>query len=164
MIKVSIHSGRGLRLNRVGLYDINRLYKGLKEWFSDHEYDYFEKKDVIKMKRKGVEVNFVGVGERKVDGYVKFVINVEILTTHMEKVRFEGKTIDRGRIEVIVKTDMILDYKNEYSNSKFGKFLLGIYNRYVIRFKLDDFYGAKAYGDMVGVHEALKEALELYHV
>ncbi len=161
---VSIHPTRGMKIMVEGIYDINKVYKTVKEFIEARQYDYFEDKNITKIKKKGVEINFKAKGERKVDGYVMFVLTVEIESYYTKKVKYKGKLLDRGIIEVIVKGDMKLDYKNEFAYNKWGKFLMKIYNQYIIRFKLPEFYAAKIYGDMVGIHEAIKEVLELYHV
>jgi len=147
-----------------GIFDINQVYKILKEFMIDRKYRYYEDKDIVKLRKKGVEVNFKGRGERKVDDYAKFELVVEIDTEYMRKVKHEGKLLDQGVIEVVVKSFLYLDYKNEFEYNKWGKFLRKIYNNYIIRFKLPEFYGGKLFVDMMLLHEAIKEVLELYHI
>lgn len=159
-----VHPTRGMKIKVEGVYDLTKVYKVVKEFMTDRKYRYYEDKNVTKMKKKGVEVNFKARGERKVDGYVRYDLLVDIESYYTKKVKYQDKLVDRGITEITVKANMILDYKNEFEFNKWGRFLRTIYNKYIIRFKLSEFYAAKAYGDMVGMHEAIKEVLELQHI
>lgn len=161
---VPIHPTRGMKIKMEGVYDLPRVYKVMKEYMIDRKYKYYEDKDITKMRKKGVEVNFKAHGERKIDGYVRFDLTVEIESYYTKKVKYQDKLMDRGITEIIVKGDMILDYKNEFAYNRWGRFLMTLYNKYIIRFKLPEFYAARMYGDMVGMHEAIKEVLELQHI
>ncbi len=162
MQKLQIHSGNGLRINKKGMFNLQKVSNAIKRWFKKNKYTFHYKDNTIKNKDKGVEVGLKFFGARKIDGYVKLRLEVEILACRIKKVKLEKETLDNGTIECLLKCFMILDYKNEYERNILSKTLHKIHTNYIGKKKIDSFYGGKAVDDLIGLQDAIKEVLELY--
>ncbi len=147
------------RIIQRGLFDLKSLTEAIKDWFSTYKYTIQEKKNTSKGKDKGHEVQIAFSGEKKVDNYAKYIINIEIVGTELERVKKEDKTLDKGNLEIRMDANLQLDYKNKFGNKPFGKFLRNIYHKY---FKAQiKHYEAQSDEEGKGLFSAVKGALNL---
>lgn len=118
------------RIVQKGLFNLKVLNKNITEWFSNKKYSFQEKTNSSKAKDRGHEVRVDFSAEKKVDNYAKYIINIEILATELEKVRLEDKSLDKGNVEIRLNANLQLDYKNRFGDKPFHRFLRGLYHRY----------------------------------
>ena len=88
-----IHPGYGLVIKYNGLFDWNRVYKTIYSWLDSRKYDINEKENTKKERQKGDEVIVNIEALRKQDEYTQFEIDVEVLITHLIKVKVDGKKV-----------------------------------------------------------------------
>lgn len=150
------------RIVHEGPFDINLIYKVVKDWFSKHKYDYTELENTVNFKPKGAEIKLRMRGERAVTSYYKFTINVNFLILETEKVKIKDKTLDSGWLEMRMDVSLELDYRKRFEKTKFAKFIRFLYNNYIIKDQINSEYGGKAYSEGMNVFETIKGALELY--
>jgi len=151
------------RIEREGIYDMNHLYKQMKEWFDENNYVYLEKENTTNIRDKGVELKMTMIGERRVTDYFQFYIEVKFLVIEMEKVKVKDKTLDKGKLSAFIKANLIFDYRNIWSKNKFSKLLRFIYNNFIIKKKIDDVYSAALKFESEDLFNVMKEALEMYN-
>lgn len=143
------------------------FYKFCYEWLSDEkglsvsETAYNEK---ISGTSKDIEIEWIG--KKKVTDYFKFKVKINFRILGLSEVEVvEGgakvKT-NKGSFEISAKGDLIRDYDGKFEHSAFQKFLRGIYEKWVIASRVeeyedkligvcDSFLGqAKAYLDLEG--------------
>lgn len=157
-MKVFVH-----RIEREGLYDVNKLYKRMREWFEDNNYFYMEKENTTNVRDKGVEVKMTMIGERKVTDYFKFKIEVKFLIVEMEKVKVKDKLLDRGFLRAFMTATLYLDYRHIWDKNKLAKLLKFIYNNFLIRRKIVDVYSAALKFEGEDLFNNMKDVLEMYN-
>lgn len=151
--------------NRVvqdGPFDINIIYQNLKDWFSLHKYDYSELENTTNFKPKGAEVKIKMKGEREVTDYYKFTINIAFLILETEKVKIKDKVLDLGKLEARMDVTLELDYKKKFQKTRLAKFVMFLYNNYIIKRQIETEYAGKAYEEGMSLFELLKETIGLY--
>ena len=120
----------GLELRKKGNVDVQRLHK-LAGWFSANKYDFMEKGLSSKTKPEGKQQIIEWAGERKADSYFKLHIDVD-----MRIWRYKG---EKAEIYVRFKGYLEKDYKDTFKKKagKFGESLRNVYERYVIKERVD---------------------------
>ncbi len=156
--KIKITPGGGLRITskEVSL-DFDKFYKTLSSWFLKRHYFFQEK--YTKNKEKGGwgrEIKLNWEGEREVDEYVKFSINILI---DLEKFTEEGNNL-RGNLRITVISFLILDWKDQFQSKALKKKLFNIYNKFILKDKINNFYAAKLYDE---TEELVNYAKSLLH-
>jgi hypothetical protein len=157
--KLKIFSNRVIQ---EGPFDINLIYKNMREWFSNHKYDYSELENTTSFKPKGAEIKLKMRGEKEVTEYYKFTITVAFLILETEKVKIDGKVMDSGKLEARIDVFLDLDYRKKFEKTKLSKFIRFLYNNYVIKNQISSEYGGKAYEDGMGMFDTIKETIGLY--
>lgn len=146
----------GLVLNYNGVFDFDRLYEQLKEWFAENQYDFQETEFTEKSKDLGYEYKYVFTGERKVTEYYKFKVS---LTAEMKRINSLSKNLANGQVRIIFSGKLELDYRNKWQKNSFLNFLFKLYNKYLIRDQIED-YKHELYGEIANLHDLAKEVLE----
>ncbi len=143
--KIKITPGGGLRITSQEIsFNFDDFYKKLHAWFVKRHYDFQEK--FTKNKEKGGwgrEIKLNWEGERKVDEYVKFLI---VILIDLEKYSEESSNL-RGNLRVTVNSFLILDWKDQFQDKKLKKKLFNIYNKFVLKDKINNYYAAKLYDE-----------------
>ncbi len=130
------------KLKQKGIFIFKDFYEFLFDYLMDENYDVFEDKytERVDGDTKQIEIKWTAIKE--VTDYFRYEITFYWIVQNLKKVKVkrEGKevTMDSGSIEI--KFDAILqkDYENRWENNAFLKFLRGIYDRYIIRSRVDD--------------------------
>jgi len=150
--------GKGLAIKYIGAFDFDKLYKDMHDWFIANRYEFSEKEHSRKEKDTGYFIEVHWEGERKIDEYAKFVINVDISISEMNKV----DQMDYGKMYISFSGALVLDYLNKWSAKPFSNFLLKVYNKYIIKDKINKYYFGKLFGDVTALHDLAKATLGLY--
>ena len=144
----------GSEIRKKGNVDVKRLYKELAPWFSANHYAFMEKGISSKSKPGGKEQVIEWVSERKVDSYFKFQIEVDF--------RIWRYKDEKAEIYIRFKGYLEKDYRNTFKNKggKFGEFLRNIYEKYVIKDRIDEMAG-KVHKDTNDLIDEAKRVLNL---
>ncbi len=151
------------RIERFGIYDMNLLYKRIKDWFDENNYIYMEKENTTNVKDKGVELKLTMVGDRKVTDYFKFVVELKFLVVEMQKVKLKDKELDKGHLLMFLRADLHYDYRNIWSKNKFSKLLRFIYNNFIIRKKILDVYSPALKFETDELFNDMKDVMDMYN-
>lgn len=164
--KIFVSPSAGIQIHEKANFDFKKLYKFMQLWIKSKNYDFFEKENTHKTASSGEELTIRFVGEREVDDYVKYDIEILMRILDMEKITIEtskGKIrLDTGQLYINIKAIATIDYRGIWSKTKFDKLLGYIYNNYIIRKKIEQKYCGNLYGEMMDFYNGIKEHLDLY--
>jgi len=131
------------KLKQKGIYNFKDFYEFLYDYLTDENFDVFENKYVEKVEGDAKNIEIDWKATKEISDYFKFeiVANWIILGMKKVKVKKEGKEIsmDSGTLEIKFTANLQKDYENRWENNAFFKFLRGIYDRYIIRTRIDDY-------------------------
>jgi len=149
------------KIKQRGLYDFKDFYEFLYDYLMDENYDVFERKYVEKVSGDSKDVEIKWECMKEISDYFRFVIVLDWLVLGMKKVKIKREdkeiTMDTGLLEVKFKAQLVKDYENRWENHPVWKFLRGIYDRYIIRTRIEDYQERI----LEEVNEAIAEAKAL---
>jgi hypothetical protein len=111
--------------------DAKTLMEAIKGLLGDLNYDADDPK--YKYQGKGAEikqVQFRVSGDKNVDHYTKYIIEVEVTVDDGKVTKTDRKTIVEGTGKIILKSELLLDYDDKWVKDPFLHFLKGIYEKY----------------------------------
>lgn len=154
----SVTPGTGLRIRKKGDFPLNKLYIDVKSWLSDYEYDLTEKENSVKGKQKGNEVSIKLEASRIIDEYAKFELKINVLGKNIKKIG----TKNNGEVEVRLYGVLNLDYEDRWQSSPFKSFLHNIYNNFLIKDKINNYYLSNLDKEVKDLQLTIKNILGLY--
>lgn len=150
-----------------GILSFKDFYKFCYDWLKEEEgYDVIEDKYKEKLSgnEKGIEIEWTAT--KKITDYFKFQIKVKFKIDRLKDVEINNEGIkiktNQGGVETGVKGTLIRDYEGKFEKNSFQKFLRGIYEKWVIAARVEQFEDklvgncdeflnqAKAYLDLEG--------------
>ena len=152
-------------VKHVGIWDFKETYRTLYEWLLNEGYDVNEKtyKEILGPGgEKEIEIEWKAY--RKISDYFRFVIEVDWHIMRMTSVEAEiegvKRKMNKGRIEVKIKTILEKDYEARWEGKAFFKFLRTMYDRYLVPARIES-YEEKLIGEGDELVAQLKAYLEL---
>jgi len=152
------------KLKQTGIFNFKDLYEFLYDYLLDENYDVFEEKYVEKIEgdSKNLEIKWTAIKE--VSDYFRFEIVIYWFVVGMKKIKVkkEGKeiTMDSGTIDVKFQAILQKDYENRWENRPTIKFLRGLYDRYIIKSRVDD-YELKIFQEINEIIAQMKSFLSI---
>lgn len=135
----------GGKLKQTGIFDFKELYRYCYTWLVDEGYILTEKTYSEKITPSGKEVEIIWDARKKISDYFRFYLKISWRILGMTTVEVEenGKKLkmDKGQVEMKVDAILEKDYEHRWENNAFAKFLRGMYDRYIIRGRIDDYEG-----------------------
>jgi len=129
------------KVKHSGIFSFSELYEYLYDWFSDESYKIREKKYTEKIMGDTKTIEIEWENERKISDYFKFQIKLAWLITGLKKIEVKKEdqkvTMNSGTVEIKFSAMIIKDYESRWENQPFWKFLRGVYDRYIIRTRID---------------------------
>ncbi len=129
---------RDLKLNVDGVFDFKELYNLIKDWYSLHKYDFYEKnyKEVLKEEAKDIKIEFTG--DRVIDYYIKYIIDITIrLNNHKIVKGPNNKNLVQGNLSISFQSKLQTDFEASWEGKPLLKFTRGLYDKFVRSDKLD---------------------------
>jgi len=129
-----------------GIFSFPQFYQFCYDWITQETElsPFAEKKYSEKIAgggKKTIEIKWEGF--RKVTDYFKYQIKVKFEITEFTDVEVEkgGAKIkmNQGKVKVIVEGVLIRDYDGKFEKSAFRKFLRSIYEKWIIRSRIDQY-------------------------
>jgi hypothetical protein len=127
-----------------GIFSFKDFYKFCYDWLTEEtglfisENKYAEKLDGSS---KNIDVEWVGT--REVTDYFKFEVKIAFKVIGLSQVETqEGSTkikTNKGGVEVGMKGVLVKDYKGKFETKPFQKFLRGVYEKWVIQARVEQF-------------------------
>jgi hypothetical protein len=129
------------KVKHAGIFNFAELYEYLYDWFYDESYKIREKKYSEKILGESKTIEIEWENEKKISDYFKFQIKLIWLITGLKKIEVKKEdqkvTMNSGTVEIKFSAMIIKDYENRWENQPFWKFLRGVYDRYIIRSRID---------------------------
>ena len=132
----SVSPGKGFLILKDGEFDIDLLYKVIVDWFGKRQYTFSEVENTEKVKPQGNDVNLKLYGDRKIDDYAEYHIEVFIIIIELRK---KGSKYT-GRMKIKIEVYIDLDYMGNWQKTPFTKFLFHVYNNFIIKKRIKDGY------------------------
>jgi len=151
----------------VGVFSFRDFYQFCHDWLTEEtELDISEEKYEEKIKGETKDVIVKWEGTRKVTDYFKFIIKIEFVIRRLSNIEIvqDGIKIktNQGDIKIKVKGILARDYQGKFETTAHKKFMRGIYEKWVIPSRIEEFEDkiagdcdeflnqAKAYLDLEG--------------
>lgn len=134
------------KVKHTGIFDFKETYRILYEWLVDQGYDLNEKtyKEVIGAGgAKEIEIEWEAT--KKVSDYFKFMLEIKWHPLGVKDVEVEidgvKQKMQKGQFEIEVKSTLLKDYEERWSNRPFFKFIRGLYDKYIIKERIESYEG-----------------------
>jgi hypothetical protein len=139
------------KLKHSGMFDFKELYKFCYSfWKENKEYFITEKAYSEKVGAEGKEIEIEWEAMKKVSDYFILAAKIKwrIQGFKVEEAEREGKKIkiNKGDLEISVESKLVRDYEGKWEASPTSKFFRGIYDKYIIKNKIDEMED-KLFGD-----------------
>lgn len=138
------------KVKQTDIFDFKELYNFLYKWLVDEGYKVDEKNYSEKVTPGGKEIEIEWEAKKKVSDYFRFVLKPKWRILGMTDVEVEknGKKFKMNKGQVEIKLGAILekDYEARWEGNPFYKFLRDVYNKYIIRARIED-YERKLFGE-----------------
>ena len=152
------------KIKHTGIWDFGEVYRFLYDWLIDNDYLVTEKSYNEKIKPDGKEIQIKWEARRKISDYFRFILKLDWLILGMKEVETdkEGAKVkmNKGYIEIGFKAILEKDYEHRWENNGFLKFLRGVYDRYIIRGRIEK-YEEKIFGEVDEIIAQAKSLLTL---
>ncbi len=146
----------GNRILYDGNFDFKKIISTIKTWYRGKKFILTEKEYTIKDKPAGNEVEITWNGERKRDEHTRFRLNIDLKINEMKK----AEKLDHGSMYFKFTAYLEFDYKKRF-DSWLGKYMLFIYNNYIIKHKLKNYEDQLDF-ELTEIHNIIKDILDIY--
>ena len=160
------------KMKYVGLLNFKEYYQFCHDWLvQEIDTKLMETKYEEKIKQDGKDINIKWIAKAKITDYFRYVIEVKFRILRMKDVEVikDGIKIKMqdASVEIKVKGDLQRDYEGKFERTAWRKFLRGIYEKWIIKprieqyedkliYKCDEFLTqAKAWLDIEGNRDDL---------
>ena len=131
------------KIKQSGIFSFSDLYEFLYDWLTVEGYRVVEKKYSEKILGDAKTIEIVWENERKISDYFKFHIKMEWMITGLKKIEVKKEdqkvTMNSGTVEIKFSAVLIKDYENRWENQPFWKFWRGVYDRYIIKTRIEEY-------------------------
>ncbi len=125
-----------------GIFNFSEVMQSIKNWFKSYDYEFAEPTHKWKVPSEGVEAEIKMSGDRKMNEYVKYYINVSIRTWDMKDVEVikdgQKTKLQEGKISIDIDGKLELDWQNRFSGNKFLQNLQDFYHKFIIKQDIGD--------------------------
>ena len=150
-----------------GIFSFKDFYSFCFQWLSEEAGQKIsEKKYKEKLSGDQKEIEIEWEGKKKITDYFRFDTNIKFEVKQLKEVEItQGKEkikTNKGEVKIDVKGILVRDYNGKFESSAWKKFLRGIYEKWVIPSRIEQFEDkivgdcneflsqAKAYLDLEG--------------
>ena len=131
------------KIKQLAVFDFKEFYRYCYTWLVDKGYTVFEKLYSEKVGPTGKEVEIKWEAERKISDYFKFRLKFDWRILNMKEVEAEKEGVkvkmNHGFPEIKVTAILEKDYEHRWESNAFLKFLRGMYDRYIIRGRIEQY-------------------------
>lgn len=127
-----------------GIFSFSSFYNFCHDFLTeDGGLDLLEKAYKEKLKGDAKDIEIEWECTEKVTDYFKFEVKVDLRILGLKEVEIAEGTAriktNKGSVEVKVKGTLIRDYDGKFEQSAFKKFLRGIYDKWVIYSRVQEY-------------------------
>jgi hypothetical protein len=129
-----------------GLFDFKSLYNFINKWLSTYGYGVIEEKSYSeKIRPEGKEIEIVWNARKTVSDYFRFLLKITWRVFGMVSVEAQKGDVklklNKGGVEINIGGFLEKDYESRWESSPTNKFLRGVYDRYIIKSRIDSYAG-----------------------
>lgn len=139
------------KLKQTGIFNFKDFYEFTYDWLTDENYTVIEKKYTEKISGDAKDIEIKWESIKQVSDYFQFVIKMHWRILGMKTVEAQkgDKKVksNTGLLEIKFAGVLVKDYENRWETNAFMKFLRGIYDKYIIRGRIEDYEG-KVYSEI----------------
>ncbi|MFH1307570.1 MAG: hypothetical protein ABIH72_01835 [archaeon] len=123
------------------IFDYKETYKFVYNALLDLSYFVEEKTYTEKITSAGKEIEIEWFAKRKISDYFRFLLKVKWRVMDLVDVEVEEngrkRKMNKGSVEVKITATLEKDYEHRWENNAFTKFMRGLYDKYIIRSRVD---------------------------
>ncbi len=124
-----------------GLFVFKDVYNFVYSLLRDSKYDVSEPAYSEKTTPEGKEIQIRWEARRKISDYFRFTLVVDWLVLGLTAVEAEKAgarvKMNKGSVEVKITAFIDKDYEERWETNAIAKFFRGIYDRYVVRSRIE---------------------------
>lgn len=123
--------GDKLVISKSAQFNMIDLYRTLKAWFDLHGYNFYEREydDLIKGDKKSVKIKWEG--QKYVDNYVRYMINLSISLKNYKLIETKQGKITEGSLSIKYEAALETDYEEKWENNPVMKFTRGVFDKFI---------------------------------
>ena len=154
------------RLRYKGVFDWEGLYKTMREWFKEREYDFLETRYKHKMRSGGLaELEINWKCWREETEYVKNWITVYFHIWDFKEVDVikNGKKMKLSKARMLIEIEpwIEIDYEGRWAGSLLKRKLRDFYNRFLYRVEIESLWEDKLWYNSNKLLQLAKRYLEI---
>ena len=131
------------KIKESGIFNFAELYEFLYDWLNEESYKLKEKKYSEKVMGDVKTIEIEWDADKKVSDYFKFRLELRWQITGLKKIEVKKEdqkvTMNSGSVEIKFRAWVLKDYEGRWENKPVWKFLRGVYDRYIIRHRNDQY-------------------------
>jgi hypothetical protein len=129
-----------------GIFSLKDFYQFCYDWLTqDPQLDIQEKEYSEKLAGDAKNIDIKWTGTKKVTDYFQFKTSISFRIQNLTSVEVIKDNVkmktNNGSVEISIKGILMRDYQGKYDESAFRKFLRGIYEKWVIPSRINEFEG-----------------------
>ena len=152
------------KVEHSGYFDFKGFYSFAHSWLKEENYDIEEEKYAETISGNSKSINFEWKATKTLSDYFKHELKMRFEVRDLTDVEVEvdgkKKKMNKGKIGVEVKGNLIRDPQSKWDITPWYRFLRDVYNKYIIASRVQS-SGDKVVGDVIKFKEELKAYLEL---
>ena len=155
---------RDNNLRYKGTFDFDGLYKLMRQWCAERQYDFFETRDKQKDKPQGYEIEINWRAERPINEYCKNYVHVYFHMWDTQEIEIikdgKKKKVYNGRMLATVTGYILLDYMGDWEGSFFSRRWRDLYN-FILRHEIEDIWWDSHHYRVAKLQQLFKRFLEM---
>jgi len=148
-----------------GVFDLELFYSTIRLWYSEHKFVPFERVYKDKAKDFGIELTNEWDAFRKINGYIRYWVNIQIKGWNVADVEvvINGKKVKRtkARIRFRVFSELQTDWQERWTENQFMEKFRHFYENYILKKKIKTVYEPEIWRMTSDLHAKIKQALEM---
>ena len=127
-----------------GIFSFQDFYRFCYDWLTEEVgMQIIEDKYSEKLAGDSKNINVTWRCEKKITDYFRFDAKVTFIVNSLKKIEITngGQKVDtnKGMIRVRVEGILVRDYLGKFETSAFNKFLRGVYEKWIITSRVEEF-------------------------
>ena len=158
----------GVKVKDKSIFSLEELYKAIIRWLEFHRYTFQEqeyREEDLGGGKKHLELKWYA--EKKIDDYIKFVIEVNFLILGLEKLEAEVRGVrevtNKGELEMNFKAYLLKDYDKKWERTAFMRFLRETYDKKLIKTRLETYEG-ELYEETYKLMDEVRAFLNMHRI
>lgn len=152
------------KFDHTGIFDFSAFYSFAHSWFKDEGYSVDEDKYSEKVSGNARDIIIEWTIVKRLSDYFKIEHKVRFIIEKLTDVEVEidgtKKKMNKGKVEVEIKSNLVSDPESKWDKNPFSRFIRDIYSKYIIPSRVDSLR-EKTISDGRKFKEDLKAYLEL---